>query len=318
MPTTFTTARNLPLRTAFGLMLALGLAACSSVPPLQAWQPEPPTSVATASPDTAAQLAEPGPWRVVQADVSQAVGAAVPGCEAVVERYMPEGNAPAAATPLVFAHGFLRDVANHREHARHLASWGVPVYLVGHCSGGWGRAVEGVPGGGAGVLARFMRQVADFSGAKAVVYGGFSAGGRASRSAALADPRTMGWLGLDPVDRLSAAQREAGPVPFPMYALFAPPASCNAQQLGRGLTAASAQGRALEVVGTTHCHFEAPSNLLCHAACGEPGPAARNAELRRRITTLATAFVRWRAGLVAQAPDALWREAPGVLVAPQP
>jgi hypothetical protein len=156
------------------------------------------------------------------------------------------------------------------------------------------------------VLAQFMRQVADFSGAKAVVYGGFSAGGRASRMAALADTRTVGWLGLDPVDRV---QREAGSVAFPMYALLAPAQSCNAQQMGGSLPRASKSGKSLEVVGTTHCHFESPSNLLCHAACGEPGSSERNEALRQRITWLATAFVRWRAGLDEAAPDAVWRAA---------
>jgi hypothetical protein len=98
-----------------------------------------------------------------------------------------------------------------------------------------------------------------------------------------------------------------------MAALFAPPQSCNAQQVGRRLTAASSEGQSLEVQGSTHCHFEWPSNLLCQAACGEPGDAARNTELRRRISTLALGFLRWRAGLDAQAPEALWREVPGVV-----
>jgi len=286
----------------FLALAAFLLAGCASAPKLTEWKPG-----ATAL--AAAPLGELGPWRVQEADISLEVRAQVGTCQAVVERYTPTGSTAAAATPLVFAHGFLRDVANHREHARHVASWGVPVYLVGHCSGGWRQSAEGVAGGGAGVLAQFMRQVADFSGAKAVVYGGFSAGGRASRIAALADTRTVGWLGLDPVDRV---QREAGSVAFPMYALLAPAQSCNAQQMGGSLPRASKSGKSLEVVGTTHCHFESPSNLLCHAACGEPGSSERNAALRQRITWLATAFVRWRAGLDEAAPDAVWREVPGV------
>ena len=293
---------RVPVVAAVTAVFALtALSGCASAPALAELPPWPQTETA---------LAGPGPWQVQEADVSAEVGAVRDDCRAVVERYTPQGPAPAAATPLVFAHGFLRDVAQHRDHARHIAGWGVPVYLVGHCSGGWTRPAADVPGGGAGVLGAFMRQVADFSGAQAVVYGGFSAGGRAARMAAMADPRTVGWLGLDPVDRLP---REPGSVAFPMHALFAPAHSCNAQQVGRAVTQASAAGRSLEVAGSTHCHFESPSNFLCAAACGEPGDAARNAELRRRITTLATAFVRWRAGLDAQAPEALWQEVPGAL-----
>lgn len=286
-------------------MAALSLAACASAAPLQTWSP----------PAGASALSQSGPWRVVEADISREVDAARGDCQAVVERYSPQGDTPPARTPLVFAHGFLRDVAQHREHARHWASWGVPVYLVGHCSGGWTRPVEGVAGGGAGVLAGFMRQVADASGAPSVVYGGFSAGGRASRMAAWGDARTVGWLGLDPVDRLP---RDTPTAPFPMAALFAPPQSCNAQQVGRGLTRAAVDGRALEVQGSTHCHFEWPSNVLCRAACGEPGSEEHNTELRRRISTLALAFVRWRVGLDAQPPDAMWADTPGLWVQPAP
>ncbi len=294
-------ARRGRLAATAAVFAALALSGCASTPPLTELPPWPPTPTA---------LLAPGPWRVLEADLSTEVAAERGDCRAVVERYAPQGEAPAASTPLVFAHGFLRDVAQHRDHARHWASWGVPVYLVGHCSGGWSRPAADVPGGGAGVLAGFMRQVADFSGAPSVVYGGFSAGGRAARIAALADPRTAGWLGLDPVDRLA---REPGSVAFPMYALFAPAQSCNAHQVGGGVTRASTAGRSMEVAGSTHCHFESPSNLLCRAACGEPGDEARNRELRRRISTLALGFLRWRAGLDAQPPEALWSEAPGVL-----
>jgi pimeloyl-ACP methyl ester carboxylesterase len=288
------------VRRVFLVTCALLLAGCANVPPLAEWK----------TGTVEHPFGRRGGWAVTEKDVSEAVSAKVGDCKAVVEQYEPQGDARASSIPLVFAHGYLRDVANHRDHARHIASWGVPVYLVGHCSGGWSRNVEGIAGGGAGVLAQLMRQVADHAAAPSVVYGGFSAGGRASRIAALADPRSVGWLGLDPVD---GAPKQKQVVGFPMYALFAPPQGCNAQQVGRAMTLASSSGMSLEVVGSTHCHFEAPSNFLCRAACTEPGGEERNAELRNRITLLATAWVRWRAGLDRNPPDALWREVQGVL-----
>jgi hypothetical protein len=94
-------------------------------------------------------------------------------CVATVE-FVSLPNTAAATTPLIFAHGFLREVARHRDWARHIASWGVPVYLVGLCPGGWER-------GGVNVFAKLLQKTADKSGATQVIYGGFSAGLHDSR-----------------------------------------------------------------------------------------------------------------------------------------
>jgi len=278
---------------------ALVLTGCASAPPVAPW------SVGAGADD----FQKTGPSQVRDEVLSESIKIGGDGCRGVVERYQPVVAGGEPSIPLIFAHGFLRDVANHRDFARHLASWGVRVYLVGHCSGGWSKSRANIPGGGAGILAEMMRQVADASGAKQVVYGGFSAGGRASRMAAFADTRTVGWLGLDPVDRIAA---DAPIVSFPMYALFAPAQGCNAQQMGRTLTQSSVEGKSFEVSGTTHCHFEAPSDILCRAACGEPGTAVQNNTLRQRILALATAYVRRRAGLDGDQTALVWRAYDGV------
>lgn len=281
------------------VLVVMLLAGCASAPPITSW-------LADAGSD---EYQRPGPWQVRDELLSESIKIGSDDCRGVVERYQPAVAGLQPSIPLIFAHGFLRDVANHRDFARHLASWGVSVYLVGHCSGGWSKGRANAPSEGARLLADMMRQVAEASGAQRVVYGGFSAGGRASRMAAFADTRTVGWLGLDPVDRIAAG---VPPVSFPMYALFAPAQGCNAQQLGRTLSRSSVAGKAFEVSGTTHCHFEAPTDILCRAACGEPGTAAQNHMLRQRIFALATAFVRWRAELGGDQAAMAWQAYDGV------
>ena len=196
-------------RALLPLAAVLLLAGCASAPPVAPW------SGGAGSCD----FRKPGPSLVRDEVLSESIKVGSNDCRGVVERYRPVVASTPLPIPLIFAHGLLRDVANHRDFARHLASWGASVYLVGHCSGGWLMRRADIPGGGAGLLAEMMRQVAEASGAQQVVYGGFSAGGRASRMAAFADTRTVGWLGLDPVDRIAAS---APTVSFPMYALFAP------------------------------------------------------------------------------------------------
>ena len=226
-------------------------------------------------------------------------------CVATVELVsLANVNANANAnstTPLIFAHGFLREVARHRDWARHIASWGVPVYLVGLCPGGWER-------GGVNVFAKLLQKTADKSGAAQVIYGGFSAGGGASRHAALQDKRSVGYLGLDPVSRAIPN----APTTYPMFALFAPSSKCNANQVGANMFRDAIDAVLLEIENSTHCHFESPTNILCLAACGEPTSAADSQLLRDRIAGFSVAYLRWRAGLEAASP-AMWRAAlPGV------
>jgi pimeloyl-ACP methyl ester carboxylesterase len=233
-------------------------------------------------------------------------GVAVDQCRAEVVRHRPiQGGSD---VPLIFAHGFLRSVAQHEDFARHLASWGVTTYLVGLCSGGWNRD-------GAATYRALMVATADESRAAKVIYGGFSAGGFAAGLAALADMRSVGYLALDSVDRAALARAvNADTVRIPVYGVFAPASRCNAQQVGARMFEKTAGAVALEVVGATHCHFEAPSNLLCSLACGDGANTAEDNTLRARILALATAYVRWRAGLDETA-GAWWQPSAGVLTA---
>ena len=289
--------RNIAVQIVLWSLLTL-LAGCASAPEIAVWSPQMEGSHYLARGSEAVTI-------------TPITGIADTECVAAVELIAPARySMTSKAVPLIFAHGFLRENARHRDWATHVASWGVPVYLVGLCSGGWNR-------GGAAVFSRLLVRVADVSGAPRVMYRGFSAGGGASRLAALRDARTVGYLGLDPVGRLSPDAKNTESA-FPMMALFAPKTSCNGQHVGVDMFRLHREAIALEIENTTHCHFESPSDLLCHAACGEPTTAAVSQLLRNRIASLSVSYLRWRAGLDADAlaaspTPAMWRmPLPGV------
>ncbi len=234
-----------------------------------------------------------GPAKVERGEIADI---AVGDCKADVVRYRPRGVS--GDTPLIFAHGFLRSVGQHDDFARRAASWGITTYLVGLCAGGWNRAA-------AGTYRDLLRATADESGAAKVIYGGFSAGGLAAGLAAVEDSRAVGYLSLDGVDRTLLA-RELGQHADRLkpYGVFARPSRCNAQQVG-SRAFATAGAVALEIAGATHCHFEAPTNLLCSLACGDAASTEEDSWFRGRVLAMATAYLRWRAGIDAS-PDPWW------------
>ncbi len=273
------------------LLLILLLTGCASSPIIATW----PTDATLQN----ARYLQPSA-ALSSVTVTPIADIAEGDCVATVEFFKLTQTSD-SSTPLIFAHGFLREVARHRDWARHVASWGVPVYLVGLCSGGWER-------GGANVFAKLLQKTADKSGASKVIYGGFSAGGGASRIATIQDARAVGYLGLDPVSRAVSTMVTT----FPMFALFAPSGKCNANQVGVNMFRQAADAVYLEIENSTHCHFESPSNILCLAACGEPTSIADSQLLRDRIAGFSVAYLRWRAGLDVVEP-AMWRATlPGV------
>jgi hypothetical protein len=283
-------------RAIAALFLAL-LTGCAATPTIAPW------SVDVSSLE--ARYLQPSP-QLSAVIITPIADIAEGECVATVE-LVSLANVNSTTTPLIFAHGFLREVARHRDWARHVASWGVPVFLVGLCSGGWDR-------GGANVFAKLLQKTADKSGASKVIYGGFSAGGGASRIATIQDARAVGYLGLDPVSR--AVSNTA--TTFPMFALFAPSGKCNANQVGVNMFRQAADAVYLEIENSTHCHFESPTNILCLAACGEPTSIADSQLLRDRIAGFSVAYLRWRAGLDDATP-AMWRATlPGVKLLSSP
>ena len=109
-----------------------------------------------------------------------------------------------------------------------------------------------------------------------VVLVGFSAGGLSSLLAAGA-PGVVGYVGLDPFDKVEGAGalgRDFAPgLRTEALLLRAPPSRCNAQAVAApwgGLLPRLLEGRLIE--GASHCDFESPTDWMCRVACGETDP----------------------------------------------
>lgn len=211
--------------------------------------------------------------------------------------YRPIGPVRGA---VILSHGFTRSRSTLGEHAAALAAAGalaitpdlpftfdfqrnaqaLAALVAVLRAGGGGDAVGGAEDAFGGPVAR-------------VVLVGFSAGGLSSLLAA-ATPGVVGYVGLDPFDRVrggAALGLDFAPgLRTEAVLLRAPPSRCNAQAV------AAPWGAALPalvsdrvVAGASHCDFEAPSDWMCRLACGAPDPQ-RQAEVR---DTLLSAMARW-------------------------
>jgi dienelactone hydrolase len=115
-----------------------------------------------------------------------------------------------------------------------------------------------------------------------VVLVGFSAGGLSSLLAA-STPGVVGYVGLDPFDRVSSDGSALGldfarGLETEALLLRAPPSRCNAHAVARPWGAALP--RLLEdrlVDGASHCDFESPTDWMCRLACGDTDPRRQDA-----------------------------------------
>lgn len=124
---------------------------------------------------------------------------------------------------------------------------------------------------------------------------GFSAGALSSLLAA-ATPGVVGYVGLDPFDRVLDGEPEALGLAFARtlrteaILLRGPPSRCNAQSAAApwaGVLPALVYDRVIE--GASHCDFESPTDWICRLACGGTD-AARQAAVR---AALLAAVERW-------------------------
>jgi pimeloyl-ACP methyl ester carboxylesterase len=113
------------------------------------------------------------------------------GCIVKYERYHPEK--PYTEAVILLAHGFKRKLSSMRGWAKHWSEMGIPVVIPSLCRSSWfkGRHSQN---------ADDLRALREQLKIDEVIYAGFSAGGLAAYLAALEDPATLAYLGLDPVD----------------------------------------------------------------------------------------------------------------------
>jgi dienelactone hydrolase len=133
-----------------------------------------------------------------------------------------------------------------------------------------------------------------------VVLVGFSAGGLSSLLAA-GTPGVVGYVGLDPFDRVErGAAGAAAPLGLghartlqtPALLLRAPPSRCNAESVAAPWGAALTRLQADTVIkGATHCDFESPTDWMCRWACGGADPG-RQAQVRSALLEAVAGWMR--------------------------
>jgi dienelactone hydrolase len=109
---------------------------------------------------------------------------------------------------------------------------------------------------------------------------GFSAGGLAALLAA-SEPGVAGYIGLDPFDRPNGIGLDAArKLKIPTYLLRGPSAACNAYSIAEPWVKALPElVEDRRILQASHCDFEAPTDWLCRAVCGDTD-ASRQAIVR--------------------------------------
>ena len=211
------------------------------------------------------------------------------GRQVAVDVYRPAGPVRGAA---ILSHGFTRSRTTLGGHAAAIAATGILAITPDMpYTFDFNRNAQGLA-----ELVALLRAGGEFGApVSRVVLVGFSAGGLSSLLAA-ATPGVVGYVGLDPFDRVAPEGKGALGLDFApglkteAILLRAPPSRCNAQSVaapwGQALPALVSD-RVIE--GASHCDFESPSDWMCRLACGETDPD-RQAVVR---TTLIEAMDRW-------------------------
>ncbi|HYN77291.1 MAG TPA: alpha/beta hydrolase [Lamprocystis sp. (in: g-proteobacteria)] len=202
------------------------------------------------------------------------------GCRIDTTAYQP--RQPRTPSPVILAHGFLRDQRRMAGLAQALADQGIPAVTLNFCNARlWdGRHVQN---------GRDMISVAREFGSGRVVYAGFSAGGLAALVAGRLDPNALGILTLDLVDDRGIGVGMARALDKPLIGLGGDPTACNAGNNGRAVFAASPKARLTAIPGASHCDFESPTNSLCEAVCrglNKGSPLRRRAIIAASVTAV--------------------------------
>jgi dienelactone hydrolase len=206
-----------------------------------------------------------------------------------VDVYKPIGPQKGAA---ILTHGFTRSRTTMGEHAQALAARGVlaitpdmPCTFDFRCNAS---AIT--------EMVSLLRNTTTFgSSNQRVMLVGFSAGGLSSLLAA-DTPGVVGFVGLDPFDRVLANETERAGITASRklttetLLLRAPASRCNANAVAAPWgTELKALWRDELIAGASHCDFEAPTDWKCRWACGDTDPA-RQLQVRQGILDAAA---RW-------------------------
>jgi dienelactone hydrolase len=206
-----------------------------------------------------------------------------------VDVYKPIGPQKGAA---ILTHGFTRSRTTMGEHAQALAARGVlaitpdmPCTFDFRCNAS---AIA--------EMVSLLRNTTTFGSTnQRIMLVGFSAGGLSSLLAA-DTPGVVGYVGLDPFDRVLPNETERAGITASRnltteaLILRAPASRCNANAVAAPWGAElKALWRDELIAGASHCDFEAPTDWKCRLACGDTDPA-RQLQVRNGILDAAA---RW-------------------------
>ena len=211
------------------------------------------------------------------------------GTSIEVDVYKPIGPQKGAA---ILTHGFTRSRTTMGEHAQALAARGVlaitpdmPCTFDFRCNSS---AIAS--------LVNLLRNTDTFgASSQRIMLVGFSAGGLSSLLAA-DTPGVVGFVGLDPFDRVLPNETERAGITASrrltteVLILRAPASSCNAKAVAAPWgSEMKALWRDELIASASHCDFEAPTDWKCRWACGDTDPA-RQSQVRQGILDAAA---RW-------------------------
>jgi dienelactone hydrolase len=216
---------------------------------------------------------------------------ALDGHRVTLDVYATAGPPRGAA---ILSHGFTRSRRTLAGHAQALADAGVlaltpdlPCTFDFRCNG---RALA--------ALVAQLRAGGPFGPpVERVMLVGFSAGGLSSLLAA-DTPGVVGYVGLDPFDRVMSGESErlgltaATGLRTEALLLRAPPSRCNADAVAAPwATALPVLWRDELITDASHCDFESPSDWMCRLACGDTDPA-RQQRVRQGLLDAADRWLR--------------------------
>jgi len=191
---------------------------------------------------------------------------------------------------VILGHGFMRSKKRMAPLAGHLASWGLPVVNLEFCNSKFWAGNHDLNGAD-------MVAVAQKIHTGKVIYVGFSAGGLAAILATHLDHNTLAFFGLDMVDNKGLGKEKAPNLMVPMYGLMAAPSACNAKNNGLDIYALASQSKVMEVMDSSHCHFEFPVDGKCSLVCGRGEKRLSRETIQQTIVGLTTAFLLWQSGI---------------------
>lgn len=203
--------------------------------------------------------------------------------------YKPIGPQKGAA---ILTHGFTRSRTTMAEHAQALAAKGVLVLTPDMpCTFDFRCNASAIM-----ELVNMLRNTDTFgSSAQRIMLVGFSAGGLSSLLAA-DTPGVVGFVGLDPFDRVLPNETERAGIAASRrlttesLLLRAPASRCNADAVAAPWgSEQKSLWRDELIAGASHCDFEAPSDWKCTLVCGDTN-TARQLQVRQGILDAAA---RW-------------------------